>query len=1717
MSQPKKFGAFSGVFTPSLLTILGVIMYMRLGWVVGHGGLITTLVIILLAHVVSITTGLSVSSIATDKKIRAGGIYYILSRSLGLPMGGAIGITLFVGTALSISLYLIGFAESFLSIDAVREFLHLSQDSDSYRIIGTAAILILVTIAFISTSLAIRAQYYIMAAIFLSLVSIVAGIFIHPEVHPAAPLLSPSREGLSPEILFAVFFPAVTGFTAGIAMSGDLKNPNSDIPRGTLAAIAVGLLVYTGLAFAFAWFVDRDILINDTNFLLRIAWFSPLVIAGIWGATLSSALGGILGGPRILQAIASDDIGPKVFAKGYGINNEPRNALILIFLIAEAGILIGELNVIAGIVSMFYLASYGFINLAFFLESYASTDFRPTFRVKRWVGLTGFVFAFAIMFKIDMLSMLAALIIVGGIYFWLKQRQIKLEYGDVWQSVLTRLLRSALSRMEKSEVHQRNWQPNMILFSGGTSKRPHLIELAQNLTGAYGIVSNFDLVEDPDARVLFPKNQQAVAQDHLIPGIFTRRQTVKDLYSGIETIARTYGFSGLEPNTVMMGWSRQTKDPARFTRMLNTIYDLDLNLIVLGFDQRYHYREYQSVDIWITGTGRYNTLALTLVRLLLQSEKWEKAKVRLCIVNPQNDRIEIIRNKAARVLDMMRLAAEIRVINNQIEKKPLYQLVAEESEKTALVILEMPPLRKRKSSDFIQETNTLLEKIGTAALLRASTSFDPIDFEIEQAREEPLTPAAETKSLVKLEAPPQNHDLAQWVNNCGEVISTILSESATRYLSPWFDFHKEQLLKTTRFMQTTMGQLAKRWDKLSPSQRKVAVVATREALYHHLQEEFKLFIGKLDDETENLISPYLSTLISSRDKLAPLALKQVVTLTAGDLERMKKSGHPLRAALLCLRYSALRKKKSVTVSLSTERLVNRMMIPSWPGICNDVILSFYQDLIRLLFAKRKLLLALEDSLNLPVNLSVNDIRSYFDEFDNIITSNRDEQLAICNNAPERAVNKGLQSVSELLSEISLKFDRNLYYHGRKIPRRTEQLHKTELEQFAGLWKQRQEVLLGTIASEAGIMIFESKLRKYVIDAETEVSDYIGKKILRQAEQAIAIIQKLESTHNRGQIAEILSELKFRTPDDTAIHNFSAQVSERLFQHIRNALSKLPGEIKLFSESTLNELTNNLFAETEIVEFPLEQRVEREILYHLIEPLVQKTRELTERIVQPMIRINNAVRLVRISSQESFAADPLKPAGGHDFPLDTEFLERQEQQCNKWSQEISAAYDEWQKEARRLTKEAIQSLSLYRMLRESPPGKLPNGTRKIFLGKDANRPLNQVKFLKKLDTRLNSYKKALKESGKQESQTTIVNIPAVPRVASEIRKLYPSRQTLDQLPFYYLQLFTGKKIHQPELWTGSEIQVRQIRQSFRNLRSGMAEAVMVTGERMSGKSFLVKKALDGFVKSPVFTINIPSNRQATPELFDQLLSEETGIPANATEILNELSEHAVIFIDDLELWWEQTESGHQAVAYILKQIEQFSHKHLFIVTCHQYTAPVIGRQTGLDSLFTVWINMQPFDPGLLRKLILDRNNTTGLAVEFKVKSLLAGTAEQRYFKILHRSSEGNPGYALFGWIGSIESVRKEILSVGLPPVTDIQMVDLLNTNLKESLVALFLHKAVTPEKLARILRSDTTRCMGYLSALEKSGLVKAGADGVFEINPWATHTVSSYYKTKFLKS
>ena len=720
MAEKKKFGTFAGVFTPSILTILGVILYMRLGWVVGNAGLIGAIIVIILAHLIAVSTGLSVSSVATDKKIGAGGIYYVLSRSMGIPIGGSIGIALFIGTAFSIALYLVGFSESF------NAYFGFGMTINDIRLTGTLALVAITVLALISTSVALRAQFFILAAIIISLASIFFGT---TALEPETVNLFATEGSASLEVVFAIFFPAVTGFTAGIAMSGDLKDPKRSIPIGTLSAIGVGLIVYLGLAIFISLHINSEILKTDHNILMKIAMFAPAVVAGIWGATLSSAIGGILGGPRILQAMSIDQVTPKIFGKGKGMNNEPVNALFLVFILAEAGILIGELDVIARVVSMFYLTAYGFINISYFLESWANPDFQPSFKIKSWIGLLGFIACFGVMFKLDIIAMLGALAVIGGLYFGLQRKEVHLQSNDVWRSVWENVVNKGLKKIDAKVDENSNWNPNIILFSGQSEHQSYLLDLCKTVSGRTGIVTNFKLIVVKENFKPLRKTEQIIRSDTFRElGIFARQIKVDNIYQGIINIATTFGFSGVEPNTIMMGWPKGLESSKEYSKMTETLLYLDYNLLYLDFDREAKFGSYRTVDLWWRETDSKNAeMMLNIARFIIASPKWNNTIMRVLFVNNNNVDINIIHSKISNLVEDLRVNIEIKIINNAVEQKPFYDLIKEQSESTDLTLVGIPNYKIEKQAEFVIKTNDLFETIGSTLLVKAANNFNVLD------------------------------------------------------------------------------------------------------------------------------------------------------------------------------------------------------------------------------------------------------------------------------------------------------------------------------------------------------------------------------------------------------------------------------------------------------------------------------------------------------------------------------------------------------------------------------------------------------------------------------------------------------------------------------------------------------------------------------------------------------------------------------------------------------------------------------------------------------------------------------------------------------------------------------------------------------------------------------------------------------------------------------
>ncbi len=728
-TSEKKFGAFAGVFTPSVLTILGVIMYQRMGWLVGNAGLVGSLVIVALAHVISVTAGLSVASIATSRTVRTGGAYHIISRSLGLPIGGAIGLALFVAMSLAISLYLIGFAENFVRVvglDQVWRSAGLEEHFSSTQVVAIVFCVLLTVVAFVSTSLAMRLQYVVLAAVAGSLVVFFLG---RGESPPEQVALWPGEGAADLATAFAVYFPAVTGFTSGVAMAGDLKNPGRAIPVGTMAAILIAMVIYLIIPVFLAYQVSVGELRGDMNIWLDVAVWPPLVVAGIWGATLSSALASILGAPRVLQALANDRVAPKILGRGHGATNEPRLSMIVCSFIALGGIIIGDLDTVAPIISMFFLTCYGIICLACGLERWAgSPSFRPKFKVPAWISLIGAFACFAVMFKINMIAMIAALVIMAIVFIVLERRQLRLTSGDTWEGVWSELARRALIRLNRRRTDPRNWRPNVLVFAGTTTQRPHLIHLGEWIVRDCGLLTNHLLVEgDLASDRLRAAQMHDDVDGHLardFPAVLLRHLVCDDIYHGVRSVAGASGLAGLLPNTVLLGWGRKTPDPVAYANLLRDLVLLDHNLLVLAHDEAKSFSGYERIDVWWGGRERNWQLMLLLASLIQSSESWERATVRLLVVVRTAEEKDGARRDLDRALADSKINAESQVFCCESPDQSPFEVIRRESAGAGLTMLGLKEPAEDEGEAFIERIDASIRGVGTVLLVRASSRFE---------------------------------------------------------------------------------------------------------------------------------------------------------------------------------------------------------------------------------------------------------------------------------------------------------------------------------------------------------------------------------------------------------------------------------------------------------------------------------------------------------------------------------------------------------------------------------------------------------------------------------------------------------------------------------------------------------------------------------------------------------------------------------------------------------------------------------------------------------------------------------------------------------------------------------------------------------------------------------------------------------------------------------
>jgi amino acid transporter len=677
----RKFGTFGGVFTPSVLTILSAILFMRTAFVVGEAGVLGTLAILVVANIISLLSAISVCAVSTNMQVRGGGAYFLISRVLGPEFGGAIGIVFFFALSLNVAFNILGFTEALIGTIPALDAWFLP--------ISLIAAAVLLGIAFIGAEWSIKTQFAIMALLVVSIAALWGGALLlfdpvqfNANMGAGYSALDATGGGLARYsfwIVFAIFFPSVTGFLAGINMSGDLKDPAKSIPVGTFLAVGVGAAIYlvTMLLVAGA-FPRAELISRPFESLKDSALFNMgfLVAAGVFAATLSTALGSYLGAPRVLQAVARDRLLPILapFAKGSLHGDEPRRALLLTGVLALSILVWAALsggdnafNIVASVISMVFLATYGMINLAAFIEGFGGNpSFRPRFRFFHWLpALLGFLGCAGVALIINAPAAIAAAVAIGLLYWHLARQKLKVSFGDARRGYIYQQVRNSLLKLREMDEDGKNWRPTILAFSGNPAKREKLVAFAIWLQAGRGIVLMVNILSqgDRDARKvqwLAAQQLKAYCRTQGLP-VFPIAASADSVNTGVELVLQTACVGPMRPSVALFGWNSGKSTVESYLGFLESAIANSMSVAIVSGDELPISPGRSRIDVW--WRGRKNG-ALMLLMAHLLSCNWEWSHARLRLLHVVDDPVE--RESALAALDKLahdaRIPAETDVI-----------------------------------------------------------------------------------------------------------------------------------------------------------------------------------------------------------------------------------------------------------------------------------------------------------------------------------------------------------------------------------------------------------------------------------------------------------------------------------------------------------------------------------------------------------------------------------------------------------------------------------------------------------------------------------------------------------------------------------------------------------------------------------------------------------------------------------------------------------------------------------------------------------------------------------------------------------------------------------------------------------------------------------------------------------------------------------------------
>ena len=650
------------VFMASISTILGAILFLRFGYAVGNVGFLGALGIIILGHAVTLPTALAVSEIATNRKVGGGGFYYVISRSFGLNIGAAIGFALYFSQAISIAFYIIAFAEAFAPFG---EYLNQTYSLgnwgyllESKRTIGLGAMGLLTALMLTKgADIGVKALYVVAAVLFVSLGMFFLGGNSNISISDVS-FISKIENSDNFFYVFTIIFPAFTGISAGLGLSGDLKDPRTSIPRGTLIATIIGAIIYVLVAFKLVTSASLSDLANNQMVMSDIALWGPIIPIGLACAAISSALGSIIVAPRTLQALGNDKIFPSQkfdswIAKGRVKDNEPINSSLITCIVAFFFIYVGDINFVAQIISMFFMVTYGAICLISFLEHFSGDpSYRPTFKSRWYISLLGAVLSVWLMFKMNTPYAILSLALMTSFYYYIgKNSGDRREIVNLFRDVLVQFARQLqifLQKKRDDEGSSVHWRPFVVSISDASEERKSAFDMCRWISHKYGFGTYIHYLNGY-------LSKQKVAESKAIQTQLIRENKAANVYvdtlispsytSALAQVVQLSSISGKENNLILLEYCEHEKESfENVVSNFNLLQATGCDVAILRSNSQKEDKK-KEIHIWISSRDYENSnMMILLGYMILGHPDWKGAKIKVFSIYPKAE-FESCKNK----------------------------------------------------------------------------------------------------------------------------------------------------------------------------------------------------------------------------------------------------------------------------------------------------------------------------------------------------------------------------------------------------------------------------------------------------------------------------------------------------------------------------------------------------------------------------------------------------------------------------------------------------------------------------------------------------------------------------------------------------------------------------------------------------------------------------------------------------------------------------------------------------------------------------------------------------------------------------------------------------------------------------------------------------------------------------------------------------------------